>query len=124
MGCNIHGWIEVKQYNYWTAQTREPMDDRNYSLFAYLANVRNYTGIEPLSQPRGYPPNVAELTKKEIEEWSNDGHSHSWVSAEEIMSMPMLLHFNDTWMDWLKIFKTYVRTYGGENVRFVFWFDN
>ncbi len=32
-----------------------PFDNRNYSVFAFLADVRNYDCCEPLSQPKGLP---------------------------------------------------------------------
>ena len=50
---------------------------RCYSLFALLANVRNYAEITPISNPRGLPNDVSEIVKEMSDQWGCDGHSHS-----------------------------------------------
>lgn len=51
---------------------------RNYDLFALLANVR---GDGPA--PRGFPVDASLLARIESESWGRDGHSHSYCSVVE-----------------------------------------
>ena len=67
MGCDIHSFAEVKRKNKWEKvndeifpdygdkKTSEPFCFRSYSVFAFLAGVRNYDHCEPLSEPKGLP---------------------------------------------------------------------
>ena len=110
MGCDIHAIIE-RQIKY-TGHDGEvylrrwrnagtPDLGRDYELFAALAGVRNYTGVTPLSEPRGLPgvEGVYEdgrgfkgdwgLTPcSEFEyyslHWGADAHSASWATLAEI----------------------------------------
>lgn len=68
--------------------------NRNYWEFAILANVKNgsdFEGpdisnrIEPISYPKGIPDDISEEVKKEIDEFGSEGHSHSYLTAKEIM---------------------------------------
>lgn len=70
---------------------------RNYSLFAMLADVRNGYGfagvdigdqVEPISKPRGIPDDASASTKKEVDWWGCDGHSHTWFSAGDLVAVP------------------------------------
>lgn len=62
----------------------EIYNDRNYSLFAALADVRNYDNITPLDKPRGLPKDVSRKVHEESMKWGPDGHSHSWFTAKEL----------------------------------------
>jgi hypothetical protein len=60
--------------------------DRNYKLFALLANVRNRFNIEPLSENRGVPNDICEETynaffDKDI--WM-DFSDHSYFTLQEL----------------------------------------
>jgi hypothetical protein len=56
-------------------------DDRNYLIFAVLANVRNWHNeIEPISIPRGIPEDISAESLLRL---SNE-HSASWLSLEEV----------------------------------------
>lgn len=67
MGCDIHSFAEVKRKNKWEKvtdeifpdygdkKTDEPFSWRSYSMFAFLAGVRNYDHCTPLSEPKGLP---------------------------------------------------------------------
>lgn len=59
-------------------------DDRNYLLFAALADVRNYLEIPIIDVPRGLPEDISSEIKKRAEFDGLDGHSHSWLTTEEI----------------------------------------
>ena len=60
-------------------------DDRNYSLFATLANVRNYGGTTVISEARGLPDDIHPLTKKIVDDWGCDGHTHSYYTLRELL---------------------------------------
>lgn len=68
-------------------------NDRNYDLFAMLANVRNgygFAGVdtgdafEPIFMPRGVPESASPEYKREVEGWDCDGHSHSHATVAEL----------------------------------------
>ena len=106
MGCDIHLYteklIEYEGVKFWWCVDHWKLDDwyadksqphythipiyydRNYDLFAALANVRNSGYINPIDQPRGLPDDISEAVKKESDEWNGDGHSHSWLTAKEV----------------------------------------
>ena len=83
MGCDIHPHIEVKINGFWQHHSC-PHFKRDYRLFAKLANVRNDGSIKPIALPRGLPKDISEVTTIEAKFWGRDGHSHSWINAEEI----------------------------------------
>lgn len=116
MGCDIHLVVEKRGENgewvraesmgqpWWVkdgSQLEEPVRQewyrgRNYALFAMLAGVRNYPGLDyksnkqlltPIAEPRGLPADVTEETKKYSDEWGIDGHSHSWLTLEELLAV-------------------------------------
>jgi hypothetical protein len=115
MGCDIHCYVEKKEDGKWNqidgfvsdyyrnghdyfgkdeyTKAASPLDCRNYSIFAVLANVRNGYGfagcdtgdaVEPIADPRGLPADVSPNIKEASDGWDCDGHSHSWVTAREI----------------------------------------
>lgn len=65
--------------------TDQPYRGRNYTLFAFLADVRNYWDVEPLAQPRGIPKDISDDLKEVIDDWGGDGHSHSWFTLKELL---------------------------------------
>lgn len=110
MGCDIHLYQEQKidgqwkSTDVWSDKYKEGRQtvayddmayhDRNYNLFAILANVRNggtfgdtKTGIgfNPISLPRDLPADVSEQVCAASHEWGEDGHSHSWLTLREIL---------------------------------------
>lgn len=108
MGCDIHlyverkeatGWVGVEPPANWSAGsleiTNEPIKsydagkwfwDRNYELFAWLADVRNYHEQTPLATERGLPVDVSTAVKGESDECGCDGHSHTWFTVAELMA--------------------------------------
>lgn len=84
MGCDIHGFLEIRnQDEVWEAKDRIP-DDRDYDWFGILAGVRNYTNTRPIAEPRGIPFGVSDEVKEKIDSWGMDGHSHSWLTYKDI----------------------------------------
>lgn len=103
MGCDIHMYVEKKHkgkwinIDYWKLDDyyeNKPGDykfeivemygDRNYRLFAVLADVRNYSNNKPISEPKGFPDDASWIVKEEYERWIGDGHSHSYLTLSEL----------------------------------------
>lgn len=88
MGCDIHGYIEVKKYD-WYPGWDVCLDigsivGRNYDMFALLFGVRNRASYIPLAERRGLPADISEEAKKDYDEWESDAHSPSWITWGEI----------------------------------------
>ena len=107
MGCDIHLYCE-KQIDidgkkiwwcadrfmlneYYLTDKTEPKllvdhiyGDRDYTLFAVLAGIRDNGTTEMIDEPRGLPKDVSAIIKKESDDWGVDGHSHSWLTAKEL----------------------------------------
>lgn len=109
MGCDIHlyteafetvngvpQWVNVdnwrlNKYHGTDADERKydlvaVYDRRDYSLFAVLAGVRDYSdsGNPVIADPRGLPEDVSAETKAESDRWDGDGHTHSWLTLLEL----------------------------------------
>jgi hypothetical protein len=84
MGCDIHYHVEVpNEQGVWEPyEEAQPFDGRSYALFGWLAGVRNYSAIVPLSEPRGLPEDSTFALSMEDSEY----HSLSWLSVSEIQS--------------------------------------
>lgn len=108
MGCDIHFYVERRELGKWvTCDTWEDDDgdlhvpyqksfyhDRNYDLFAILADVRNgrgFAGVKtgegfvPIADQRGIPDDACAQYKTAAESYGADGHSHSWLTVEELL---------------------------------------
>src|SRR5687767_9834929 len=84
MGCDIHGQTEVRANGRWT-KAAEIDFGRNYGIFGFLADVRNYSHSPVIAEPRGLPDD-ADLDDEGREEafWGN--HSHTWLSLAELLA--------------------------------------
>ena len=118
MGCDIHSFAEKrnKKTGKWEVVTDhftldafgqeyynkekgdDPFDWRSYSMFAFLAGVRNYDHCEPLSEPKGLPDDSEYLnaleepdwmgyteTKKQSIESDSNYHSLSYLTLKELL---------------------------------------
>lgn len=113
MGCDIHFYVEKRIDGRWvTGDTWTPdkysdtpgalclehsnrlYSERHYDLFSILADVRNgrgFAGVEtgmgfvPIFPPRGVPADACPEYAQEVERWDGDGHSHSWLTLQEIL---------------------------------------
>ena len=88
MGCDIYSFAEVKRKNKWTKVEEHfelddydknllkkekgdnPFTNRSYSLFAFLADVRNYDKCKPISKPKGLPCDIGDEVKHEYNIYS------------------------------------------------------
>lgn len=142
MGCDIHLHVEVKIKGVWEHYSA-PYVHRNYSLFARMAGVRKDGRVpdDECHMAKGVPEGVSVLTAFDITNWGRDGHSHSWLSAEDAGKIQRWFHKTYVGNDHPPLFgyvfgndvDTYARdpgdckhlkSLGFEDVRVVFWFDN
>lgn len=82
MGCDIHMQAERKVDGKWQIVPGNFFDWRGYNVFAFLAGVRNYSGVTPIASPRGLPDDAV---------MADDGddlgdHSFSWLSLDELLA--------------------------------------
>jgi len=85
MGCDIHSYAERKtEAGYEHIEGLSPFDWRSYGMYAFLAGVRNYSAVTPISKPRGAPDDISAAVRDEMESWASDGHNHSWLSVQEL----------------------------------------
>lgn len=145
MGCDIHFHSEVKRNGKWLHHS-EANVSRNYVLFAKMAGVRNYYNLVPISEPKGLPDDVTELTKLHSDRFGVAGHSHSWLDAKEIVELHNFIGKSEEyakydpegWKFAHRNFPYFLGTHlndfsehpedwettGIEDVRYVFFFDN
>ena len=82
MGCDIHSRAEKRENGKWTViPGLAPFDWRSYGMYGFLANVRNYSAVPPISEPRGLPDDAP--PEDEDNGWLGD-HSYSWLSLDEL----------------------------------------
>ncbi len=82
MGCDIHTIVEIKKEDKWEKikELPEVFDTRNYSVFAFLAGVRNSFNTQGF-KAKGLPDDVSDKTFFECEDY----HSHSYLTLEELV---------------------------------------
>lgn len=153
MGCDIHTFVETKTFRNqrdnkinnvldeysdelleWETVGKEEgtyYSERNYYVYAMLADVRNYDGgVIPISQPKGVPKDASEIYKKYSDDWNGDGHSHSYFTLSELSLDVNYADYNQDMLDkFYKLIdnmKSIQKELGlsSDDVRFVFLFDN
>ena len=158
MGCDIHMYVEYKKPNtngQWECGELFAMNnsnnadlsvevdrvpiyrDRNYALFAVLADVRNNGTYECIAPPRGFPDDAANFTKEEYKAWEADAHSCSYLTLAELRAHHFRVNPADCFGNDILAPLTeallrrasdldYCRWYNIklDGIRIVFWFDN
>ena len=76
MGFDIHAHWEVKMGSEWLP-SGEPRIDRNYTLFSFMADVRNDGDIVPIPKPRGLPHDVTGLVRAYYDHYGLVGTPHT-----------------------------------------------
>lgn len=137
MGCDIHAHVEVKIRGKWE-HYNHPQINRNYALFYRMAGVRG-GHLEPISEPRGLPEDVSVTTRFDSDHWGEDGHTHSWLSAQEagMVQHEFANKQPGSPPTFGYLFGNYIESHlsspndakrlidaGFEDARVVFWFDN
>lgn len=131
-------WVNIDywQYNEYYEEDRESEEEyslvevysgRSYSLFTELAKVRDYNESKStMGDPKGIPKDIHSLTKRYIDSWAGDGHSHSYHSLKELKDFDGTAI--DTQVQYLieaieKRLNEY-KSKDDEDFRIVFFFDN
>lgn len=91
MGTTLTSWVERKsEHGYETIKETdlfvcfEPFAPKVYSVYAFLAGVRNNAGITPINEPRGLPDDVNEAISGSYLGWPDVNHSASWLFVSEL----------------------------------------
>ena len=88
MGCDIHCYAEKLQDGQWVyLRGITSFHVRHYGIFAFLAGVRNYSAITPISPTRWLPEDVSDAVNEEHEIGASDAHSASWLSVAELLAV-------------------------------------
>ncbi|RLK09645.1 hypothetical protein DER29_6198 [Micromonospora sp. M71_S20] len=153
MGCDIHAYVETRTNGTWAyagdntfpdnefpKEKQCPFDGaRDYGLFGFLADVRNYSESPVIAEPRGLPADVSAEVRAKSDDWNVDGHSHTWLTLAELLAFDYDQTFADQRGEGEPQVKTVRRFlhdwYFGrldllaklgapDDVRIVFWFDN
>ncbi|PCI96619.1 MAG: hypothetical protein COB15_09535 [Flavobacteriales bacterium] len=173
MGCDIHSFVEKKNEKgdwekvsdcitlgefdrnwYKKEKGDSPFDWRSYSIFAFLAGVRNYDHCDPISEPRGVPDDhslevgneydddwglhsASHLTIKELNDFNYDKEfwnrriskqtgPNSWTGAgiAEEGEGNVVSYRENLGEGFFRCLKDLNKIGDPTNVRIVFWFDN
>lgn len=109
MGCDIHVMVEARRYPFGTekwfnvdnwrhdpspddpddkskpALTVKPIyTNRDYELFSFLADVRNYGHNPSFGFDRGFPEDACEHTAAEYARWGEDAHTPGYATLAEL----------------------------------------
>lgn len=134
MGCDIHAHVEVKVKNKWL-HWDELKIERDYDLFEKMAGVRGDVK-NAIAPPRGLPKDINPSTKLASDIEGIDGHSHSWLSIDELLPLenitkgtwPFGYLFGNCWCGFKDTednsSEAAARKLGVTDARLVFWFDN
>lgn len=136
MGCDIHGIVEIKIGDKWVGIKELKANGRNYERFAQLASVRG----DSSRKPQGIPLDASDMSMYYIEQWGEDGHSHSYMPLTEAAEIfkytdkPFIEDHVDKGFRVKFPFESYfgITTQEDEGcsypsvyrLRLVFWFDN
>ena len=161
MGTDIHAHAEFRNNagQWQKIQEYDPFEGRNYNAFSLFAGVRfrndfhgRYVSVydeffwaemcvtpHPIAQPRGLPEDVSPSVKAESDSWGPDGHSHSWLSVDELTSYDYDKPLRDRNIEFVPedfvnctikealkeyYFSELTRLEDSGAERIVFWFDN
>lgn len=132
MGCNSHISIEVMEQwstnKAWETWALDIPESRDYQLYEAMAGVRG-EDEKAVVAPRGIPADASNAIKYWIQRSDGDGHSHSWLYADEfnralMQSQDGNFATNNVWLAVDKVLDSLAQVYGRQSVRIVFFFDN
>jgi hypothetical protein len=65
-------------------------EERNYNLFAILADVKRFTngGFEPIVPPRGFPTDSPAVGREALEPETYSSHNRTWLTLRELLEFP------------------------------------
>jgi hypothetical protein len=80
-------------------QFEEFTGGRNYNAYALIADVRNGMSLLgggrafiPISGPKGVPNDASPEYLEMVNRWDGDGHSHTWLTLQELLDYPWYRH--------------------------------
>lgn len=127
MGCDIHATVEKKHNGKWVMVNRlgymDKACDRNYRRFAEIASVR---GDGP-RQPLGVPDDASDSTLLYVEQYGDDGHSHSYMPLKEAAQVWLQTEYgnSDSFRDKYPEYHYFgIDAESYDDYRIVFFFDN
>ena len=85
MGIDIFSHVEVRDGDGWRLVDGDgwyPFDWRDYGMYGFLADVRNYSHAPVIAEPRGLPDDVTAELRAEHDE--TDPFSASWLTLAEL----------------------------------------
>jgi hypothetical protein len=132
MGCDIHAVVELHAKNGVWHSYHTPSIGRDYALFGRMAGVRS-TQHEPIAAPRGVPPcPVSLVTAVLLQKWKHDGHTHSWLTIDEMDQIEMFAKDVCGYQPWSPIFgycfgngwRRESLPHPFDDARLIFFFDN
>lgn len=109
---------------------------RNYALFGALANTGRRQ-VAALIEERGVPDDASPEFKKIVDQWADDGHSHSWLNLDDLAAIilaehkleedgshPDIQYMAEFCSTTLLLVQRIAVIRGPTNARVVFFFDN
>lgn len=130
MGCDIHSFAEKKTDSGYEPVDQHPFSKRNHEVFGFLADVRNYSAVTPISTPRGLPGDVSAYVRDKYRSFGMDAHTPSWLSVAELAAFNYDAETDEgvrmTWREFLGdgFFEDLAKLKESGADRVVFWFDN
>ena len=98
--------------------------NRNYKLFSFLADVRNYDDeIKPICKPRGLPADISPYVRGQFRNWESDAHSTSYFMISELIDYDWK-EYKQSFDQFISKIKILSKKEDPNRTRIVFWFDN
>jgi len=96
MGCDIYGFLEVRdREGVWRFKDKIP-DDRDYDWFGVLAGIRNDVNVKPIASLRGIPADISTGIAKRVAHWDGlDGYNCGWLTLEDFAEYDWNYEFVD-----------------------------
>lgn len=113
MGCDIHSFAEVKKNGTWKVvgdvfplddfgkeylkkeKDCHPFDWRDYGMFGFLANVRNYSCAPVLAEPKFNIPDDCSETVKQAYRDDSDWHTATSLTLRQLVEFDYDQSFED-----------------------------
>jgi hypothetical protein len=83
--CDLHCYAEKRIDAGWQPLPASFFGNRDYAVFGFLANVRNYAMATPVAAPRGLPDDASSTVRKLYYNLGDDAHTASWLSVTELL---------------------------------------
>lgn len=127
MGCDIHLYMEYrtsKGESWHAIAAGEFYQPRYYHYFSLLAGVRQRDIEQPVFQPRGLPSDLGYQVQSEWDGGRMDWHTASFLSPNELEAVCAALEGEVNFETTAVLALARLYEANGQEVRFVFWFDN